>query len=192
MSTRKLNIGGGAIVLRGFEVLNLGDGERTRGAAPDHVADCRKLPFPDNTFAVVHASHIIEHVQWYQVSDTIREWFRVVAPGGQLEVWAPDGYKLAQAIVRHEETGESIIPKKTLAWRHDLTRGDIIQHCAARLMNCPHRGEYDAQIHRAILTPKLLMRCMAAAGARESRRMEDRERRDHDHGWINMGVIGWK
>ena len=192
MTGRRLNIGGGAIVLRGFEVLNLGDGKRTRGGAPDHVADCRKLPFPDNTFAVVHASHIIEHVQWYQVYGTIREWFRVVAPGGCLEVWAPDGYKIAKAIVEHEETGRSIVPKKDLAWKHDLTGGDVTQWCSARLMSYPAQGDYDTNLHRAVLTPKLLMRCMEAAGACNIRRLEDNERRDHNHGWINMGVVGCK
>lgn len=192
VTVRKLNIGGGAIVIPGFEVFNLGDGQRTRGGAPDHVGDCRRLPFADATFQVVHSSHVIEHVQWYEIFATVAEWFRVVAPGGQLEVWAPDGYKLARAIVHHEETGESIIPPKSMQWLRDLTKGDVIQHCAARLMSRAHRGEYDAQIHRAILTPKLLMRCLSAAGAKNVRMLQDSERRDHDHGWINMGAVGFK
>lgn len=47
-----------------------------------------KLPFPNETFDVITAWHVIEHVT--SVADTLAEWRRVLKPGGVLVMETPD------------------------------------------------------------------------------------------------------
>ena len=66
-----------------------------RGASPDAVPvlphalgvdvdypgyDGKKLPFPDDSVDTVYSSHMLEHVDDFRT--TIRDWHRVVRPGG--------------------------------------------------------------------------------------------------------------
>jgi ubiquinone/menaquinone biosynthesis C-methylase UbiE len=44
---------------------------------PDHVADIRNLPFKDNTYDVVIAYEIIEHIPWVDVAKALQELRRV-------------------------------------------------------------------------------------------------------------------
>lgn len=48
-----------------------------------------RLPFPDNTFDVLTAWHVIEHV--LDVQQTLSDWQRVLRPGGLIVVATPDG-----------------------------------------------------------------------------------------------------
>src|SRR5262249_15207475 len=74
---RFLEIGPGHARISGFETVNIVTGRYT-----DYVADAaRRLPFPDNTFDLIYASHIIEHISWYKVCDALREWTRALKPG---------------------------------------------------------------------------------------------------------------
>ena len=59
----------------------------------------KRLPFRDGAFDVVYASHILEHIPWYNAEQVLAEWVRVVAPGGRLEIWVPDGLKICKAFV---------------------------------------------------------------------------------------------
>jgi predicted SAM-dependent methyltransferase len=86
MASRKLHIGG-RVRTSGWEVLD---------AIPapwvDHVADAEHLVgFPDNTFEQIYASHVLEHFDYNgQLQDTLKEWWRVLQPGGTLYVSVPD------------------------------------------------------------------------------------------------------
>ena len=191
---RCLEIGPGKKPIKGFESLNLGEGERTEGSA-DHIGDARSLPFPDNTFDVVYSSHCIEHIQWYQVEDTIKEWKRVLKPSGVLEVWTVNGYAIAKALVEYEETGKWIGPpisewnnKKILS----ILKDDPYLWASGRIMSYARSGEYDSNLHRVIWTPKFLKQCFKKAGLKNIRDMDSSEVRGYDHGWINMGVCGVK
>lgn len=56
---------------------------------PAVLSDGVRLPFPDRSFDVVTAWHVIEHVG--DVRQTLAEWFRVLRPGGVLAIETPDG-----------------------------------------------------------------------------------------------------
>lgn len=58
----------------------------------NHVCDARDLSrFADGTFSELYASHVLEHFDYKdEVGDVLREWFRVLAPGGRLFVSVPD------------------------------------------------------------------------------------------------------
>jgi 2-polyprenyl-3-methyl-5-hydroxy-6-metoxy-1,4-benzoquinol methylase len=70
----------------------------------DKGLDCQTvddfdLPFPDESFDVVTAWHVIEHVA--DVSETLREWRRVLRPGGILAMETPDA---SSRVVRRRGT----------------------------------------------------------------------------------------
>ncbi|MDR0309245.1 MAG: methyltransferase domain-containing protein [Candidatus Methanoplasma sp.] len=46
------------------------------------IAECDRMPFPDNSFDAVTAVHILEHLDETQLKDTVEEISRVLVPGG--------------------------------------------------------------------------------------------------------------
>jgi predicted SAM-dependent methyltransferase len=112
---RRLHIGG-KVKTDGWEVLNV-------NPAPyvDHVCNANDLSlFPDNTFAEIYASHIVEHFDYKrkpygvhakkgisangqpvisELEYTLIEWNRVLVPGGKLYVGVPDLDVLAKLIL---------------------------------------------------------------------------------------------
>ncbi len=59
----------------------------SRGLQATVVGAC-ELPFDDGRFDVVCAWHVIEHVE--EIRQTLREWTRVLRPGGLLVIETPD------------------------------------------------------------------------------------------------------
>lgn len=59
---------------------------------PDIVADARNLSMiRDNSVDTILAIHILEHLgHWYEIMDILKEWCRVVKPGGYAEIYMPD------------------------------------------------------------------------------------------------------
>ncbi len=50
----------------------------------------RSLPFPDNMFTAVYASHVLEHLYLEDGKEMLRESFRVLRPGGVVRMVVPD------------------------------------------------------------------------------------------------------
>lgn len=48
------------------------------------------FPFDTNSFDLVFASHVLEHVPWYRTETALAEVWRVLKPGGEFEVYVPD------------------------------------------------------------------------------------------------------
>ncbi len=84
--SRKLHIGG-TITAPGWEVLNVIPGPHV-----DHICDAAELSiFSDNSFSVVYASHILEHMDFVdEISNALSEWYRVLEPGGKIYISVPD------------------------------------------------------------------------------------------------------
>ena len=83
---RKLHIGGKTRT-EGWEVLNA-------NPAPyvDHVCNANDLSqFAANTFIEIYASHLVEHLDYNgELQKTLKEWHRVLLPGGKLFISVPD------------------------------------------------------------------------------------------------------
>jgi predicted SAM-dependent methyltransferase len=96
--TRRLHIGG-KVRAEGWEVLNA-------MAAPyvDHVCNAKDLSqFAAGSFGEIYASHILEHLDYAgEIESTLREWHRVLVPGGRLYVSVPDLDVLAELFLRKE------------------------------------------------------------------------------------------
>jgi len=56
-------------------------------------ADAARLPWDDSAFGAVVADSVIEHLD--DPAAALREWARVVQPGGSLVLWSPNRYSIA-------------------------------------------------------------------------------------------------
>jgi predicted SAM-dependent methyltransferase len=96
--SRKLHIGG-QVLVKGWEILNINPGPLV-----DHVSDAGNLQcFADNTFSQVYASHVLEHFDYTgSLMAALKEWIRVMTPGGTLYVSVPDLDVLARLFLDRE------------------------------------------------------------------------------------------
>jgi len=58
----------------------------------DHVCNANDLSqFADNTFSEIYASHVVEHLDYVdELTKTLKEWNRVLVPGGKVFISVPD------------------------------------------------------------------------------------------------------
>ena len=82
----------------------LGDTRHQPGPSVDHVSDAGDLAcFSDDTFAQVYASHVLEHFDYMgTMLAALKEWKRVMVPGGTLYVSVPDLDVLARLFLDRE------------------------------------------------------------------------------------------
>jgi len=97
--SRKLHIGG-TQRSPGWEILNA-----VPNTYVDHLCDAKDLSqFPDNTFTDIYASHVLEHFDFVkELFATLKEWYRVLEPGGKLYVSVPDLDILAQLFILKDQ-----------------------------------------------------------------------------------------
>jgi SAM-dependent methyltransferase len=185
---RRLEIGPGPRRLPGFETLNV-----VGGRSVDYIADASKrLPFPDQTFDLIYASHIVEHIPWYQTADALREWVRILKSGGRLEIWTPDGLKIARAFVEAEEV-ESLDYHNDGWWRFNESKDPCVWMAGRCFSYGDGTGAADhPNWHRALFSERHLRNLMTNAGLADIRKLERADVRGHDHGWTNLGLAGTK
>jgi len=86
-----LNIGSGSEKSKQFPfAVNI---DISSDGHPDVVADGANLPFEDESFTVINASHVLEHFLPSQIPSVLNEWVRVLHPRGVLRIAVPDGNK---------------------------------------------------------------------------------------------------
>lgn len=92
---RRLHIGGMAGA-EGWEILNV-----SPAPCVDHVGNANDLSrFANGTFSEIYASHVVEHLDYkFELAETLKEWFRVLEPGGRVMISVPDLDILAGLII---------------------------------------------------------------------------------------------
>ncbi len=75
----KLNIGAGSTVIPGFTPI-----DRKLGS------EAYPLSYPDNSVDEIRASHILEHFSFADAQQALKEWTRVLKPGGRIRIAVPD------------------------------------------------------------------------------------------------------
>lgn len=83
-SPLKLNLGCGRDILEGFLNLDL------YADTPEVIAmDIRKLDFDDNTVDQILARDVLEHFSFREINRVLKEWARVLKPGGEIIIRSP-------------------------------------------------------------------------------------------------------
>lgn len=185
---RRLEIGPGTRRIEGFETLNIEGGKDV-----DYVLDAtRRLPFRDNSFELIYASHVLEHVPWYQTDNVLREWIRILVPGGQIEIWVPDAFLICRTLVEVELGGDGEIERD--GWYRFNEEKDPYKWTSGRIFSYGDGtgNPSSPNWHRALFTPLSLEACLVRAGLSNVRRLRHEEVRGYDHGWLNLGFVGTK
>jgi predicted SAM-dependent methyltransferase len=81
----KLHLGCGSRYITGFVHVDV-----LRYEHVDVTAMVDDLPFADAAAELVYASHVLEHFGRHELQRVLREWLRVLAPGGWLRLAVPD------------------------------------------------------------------------------------------------------
>ena len=102
----RLNIGAGDKRIPGYTDIDIKTG-----------TDARHLPYADGSVDEVYASHILEHFDYDNgVGEALREWVRVLRPGGMLRISVPDVQKF---IRDRNETNSHIYDRMLLGGHTD-------------------------------------------------------------------------
>ena len=185
---RKLEIGPGPQRIPGFETVNI-----TSGSDIDYICDATKrMPFEDDAFELIYASHILEHIAWYKTAEVLREWVRILRPGGWLEIWVPDGLKICKAFVDAEYFGTD--PFENDPWTRFNEERDPCKWASGRIFTYGDGtgGVNDPNWHHSVFSRRYLHKVMEQAGLASIVEMKKNEIRGYDHGWINLGMKGMK
>ena len=96
---RKLHIGG-TVFHPEWEVINA-----VPASYVDHLGDAKDLSrFGDETFSEIYASHVLEHFDYVSELDAVlKEWARVLQPGGKLYISVPDMDKLTNLFLMKDK-----------------------------------------------------------------------------------------
>lgn len=83
---RKLELGSGNRPREGYEHLDIDPD------CPDLQFCCSfdEIPVSDNSFDEMISIHSIEHISWRKTAPTLKEWYRVLKPGGKLRIECPN------------------------------------------------------------------------------------------------------
>ena len=146
----------------------------------DHCArwGAEPLPFADASFADVYASHVLEHVPWFQTQDALREVRRILAPGGRFEVWVPD-FRHIVACYLAGRCGDT--------WRRSNPTSNPMLWANGRIFTY---GPGEENWHRAVFDEAYLTHCLAEAGFSAVEITRER-RRGVGHGPIDLGAVAY-
>jgi GT2 family glycosyltransferase/SAM-dependent methyltransferase len=94
----KLNLGSSGISYPGYLSVDMHDPR-------SHVhMDITKLDFDDNSVTEILASHVFEHLNPYHAIDILKNWLRVLKPGGKLIMEMPNIEALCRKFVTANKT----------------------------------------------------------------------------------------
>jgi SAM-dependent methyltransferase len=140
------------------------------------------LPIPANTYDLVYASHVLEHIEWTRTIHALREVLRILKPGGAFEVWVPDFAKLATTWLF------ACLPPDS--YHSHRSRGTVKTWCNDRIFG---DGANPGRIHRAMFDDEHLLWCLTKAGFTDVQLLtRDIRAKGRGHRGINLGARGVK
>ena len=149
----KLNLGCGDKILPGY--VNVDVVESRLDKKPDVLCDLRALtPFEDNSADEVMAIHVVEHFWRWEVVAVLKEWVRVLKPGGRMVLECPNLISACEALLADPE--KASLPGQEGQRSMWVFYGDP-------------RWQDPLMVHRWGYTPRSLAQVMHEAGLRELR-----------------------
>ena len=96
----RLNLGCGDKILPGY--VNVDVVEARAGMKPDVICDLHDLaPFADATADEILSVHVVEHFWRWEIRDVMREWARVLKPGGRMIIECPNILSACQTFLEN-------------------------------------------------------------------------------------------
>ena len=98
----RLNLGCGDKILPGY--VNVDVVEARAGHRPDVICDLHDLaPFEDASADEILSVHVVEHFWRWEVRDILREWMRVLKPGGRMILECPNLMSACRTFLENPE-----------------------------------------------------------------------------------------
>jgi GT2 family glycosyltransferase len=114
----KLNLGCGDERLEGYINCDLYD------ETADEQFDAISIPYADNTVDEIRAYHLIEHFTFQGAMKALREWYRVLKPGGRVVMETPDLYHACKTFVDASPSDRIKLYGHFFAWP-DISPGQV-------------------------------------------------------------------
>jgi hypothetical protein len=186
---RMLDIGPGNKLLPDFENLNI-----FYYPGIDYIYDIKlgRTKFISNTFDIIHASHVLEHIPWYKLSSVLNELYRITKIGGSIEIHVPDVYKISKMIIAYENAvkEDELEILKLEKWRRFNKESNIMKLANGRIFSYGDgKGSTNHHNwHHSAFTEKFLTELLMKAGFNNIETLSEDKIRSHNHGWINLGL----
>lgn len=149
----KLNLGCGDKILPGY--VNVDVVEARAGMKPDVICDLHDLaPFDDASAEEILSVHVVEHFWRWEVGDVLREWVRVLKPGGRMIVECPNIRSACETFLQDPVAG---------------ARDDAAGQRTMWVFYGDPKWKDPLMIHRWGYTPESLRELLAEAGLRDVR-----------------------
>jgi SAM-dependent methyltransferase len=152
---KRLNLGCGDKILP--EYINVDVVASRAGKTPDVLCDLHHLsPFEDNTVDEILSVHVVEHFWRWEVLDILKEWVRVLKPGGKMVLECPNLLSACEEFLKNPEAAAFGGPEgQRSMW---VFYGDP-------------RWKDPYMVHRWGYTPQSLAKLMQEAGLVNARQM---------------------
>lgn len=132
-----------------------------------------KLPFEDNSVSLFYASHVLEHVWWYQSEFALAEIYRCLKKEGSIEIWVPDLYYLFQNY-QTKTCGDK--------WRKHNKESNFMKWLNGRLFAY---GDFN-NLHKSCWDKNYLIEVLQKSGFEYI--FDLKKPRSTNHGKINLGI----
>jgi SAM-dependent methyltransferase len=112
----RLNLGCGDKILEGY--VNVDVAPSRAGKVPDVLCDLRNLSsFASDSADEILSVHVIEHFWRWEVEGLLREWVRVLKPGGRLILECPNLISACQALLANpDQAGQADARGRMSMW----------------------------------------------------------------------------
>lgn len=153
-----MEIGSGDAPTPGYCHLDLDPGK-------PHVeihADASSIPLHDGAVERILSIHLLEHFHQFDVIRVLCEWWRILTPGGEIEIHVPDFAVVSRAFLDEVDVSKKQLVSHTILGLHE---------------------------HKSIFDEALLRTCMEAVGFVDVHRIAGEDR--HDIGWAHLIAEPW-